>query len=202
MTDEEIERERVLALCTRDALHRIRGGVLAGRAITPSDLSVWMRKSGTKAWLLFIWMASRAVAGKYQQAGRHDVAARLATEALVVQGKFPLTRLGWDDREALYDAGRRLKVLFSGRKRISQHQSRVVCVDPDIILCARGIFSRDMGITPWVCQGPDLRFRWTDDGMKRLAYLADCQDAYARCAFSWEDRFIGLRDFPVHDAWC
>lgn len=176
--------------------------VLAGRAITPSDPSVSVRKSGTKGRLLFVWMASRAVAGKYQQAGRHDVAARLECEALVLQRKFALAHLGWDDRQELHDAGRRLKVFFRGTKRISQYQRRAVCADLDIVLCAYGMFSLDMGVTPWVCQRPDLRFRWTDDSMRRLAYLADCQDAYARCSFNWEDRFIGLRDFPVYEALC
>lgn len=75
-----------------------------------------------------------------------------------------------------------LKAYCGGCKRISHDQSRRVCTDMDIVLCADGVTSLDLDVTPWVCQRPDLRYRWTADGITRLAYLADCWDAYSRCA--------------------
>lgn len=202
MTDEAIEQERLRARYVCNALHRIQDAIRAGRSVTPSDLSVSVRKAKPRSETLFLWMASRAVCGKYQQAGRHRVAARLEEQALVLQRKFPLQSRTWADRQEMQDAGRRLQAFYRGHRRISHYQSRVMCADLDIVLCANGMFSLDFGLTPWVCQCPDLRFRWTDDSLARLAYLTDCWDAYSRCNFTWEDRFIGLPDFPTHPDFC
>lgn len=198
MPDGWIERERAQALHVRDALHRIRKQVAVRGPVTPSDLSVQVRKSGHKCSHLFMWMAVRAVGGKYQLAHEHAVSAKLQVLGLAIERYFRLGRPSWEERERFFTMGGRLGALCGGYKRISHYQSRHVCGDMDIVLCVDGIRSLDWGVTPWVCQRPDLRYRWTGESMLRLAYLADCWDAYSRCDFTWNDRFTGFSDFPLH----
>jgi hypothetical protein len=143
-------------------------------------------------------MASRAVAGKYQLAGIHRVAARLEVLSLAIERHFRLEQPNGHDVQRLRDAGRQLQVFCGCWKRISHYQSRRTAADLDILLCHGSGWSLDLGVTPWTCQQRDLRFRWTAKAVTRLAYLADCWDAYSHREFTWNDRFIGLSDFPLH----
>lgn len=202
MSELDTAEERRQAINVRDALHRLLGKLESDEMTTPSELSVWLRKSGHKVSCLFAWMACTAVAAKYQQAEKHDVAGKLLALRMAQERYWQHQELDWSDRQALHGVARTVQVLYQGHKRISHYQSRWICPDLDIILCAGTAYSIDLGITPWVCQQPDLRFRWTDTGMVRLAYLTDCWDAYAQCDLTWADRLIGLPDFPTHSEFC
>jgi hypothetical protein len=202
MPDADISEERLQAIRVRDALHRMIAKLNQGKPTMPSELSVWIRKSGPRVSRLFLWMACTAVAGKYQQAEKHDVASWLLQLRLVAERLFFANDTSWDGRQQMHDAARTLQAYFHGRIRISQHQSRWLCSDLDIALCSGAAFSADLGITPWVCQQPDLRYRWTDGGIARLAYLADCWDGYANIEPTWADRMIGLPNFPTYPEYC
>lgn len=202
MLDADISEERLQAIRVRDALHRMIAKLSQGKPTMPSELSVWASKSRPKVSRLFLWMACTAVAGKYQQAEKNDVAGWLLQLRLVVEQNFLANDTSWNGQQQIHDAARRLQAYFHGHKRISQHQSRWRCADLDIALCAGAAFSIDLGITPWVCQQPDLRYRWTDNGIARLAYLADCWDEYAKNELTWADRMIGLSDFPTYPEYC
>ena len=202
MPDTDIASERRQSLIVRDALFRLIGKLQNSRTATPSELSVLIRKGGNRSSLLFLWMATTAVAGKYQHAGKHHIAIPLMQQRLIIQHLFATDDRSWTAADPLRDSGGRLHAFCGGRKRISQHQSRWMGPDLDIILCAGGAFSIDFGVTPWVCQQADLRYRWTAQGESRLAYLADCWDAYSRSEFTWTDRLIGLQDFPNHSGLC
>ena len=173
-----------------------------GKPTLPSELSVKIHKTGPKARHLFMWAACTAIAEKYQQAERNDVAALLLQLRFIVEKNFFLDDIAWEDRERIHAAGRSLQSFYYGHKRISHYQSRWRCADMDIILCSGAALSVDSGVTPWVCQQPDLRYRWTDVGMTRLLYLADCWDCYAKSELTWADRFIGLPNFPTHSEYC
>ncbi|MHB9118540.1 MAG: hypothetical protein ACYC2R_09735 [Burkholderiales bacterium] len=202
MSDWDVAHERLLAVRVRDALHRIISKLSQGKPTAPSELSVWVRKSGDKVSGLFLWMVCTAIAEKYRQADKHDTAAKILALRMACELFWRQQNPNWDDRQRLFDVARPVQGLTRGIKRISQHQSRWICPDLDILLCADAAFSIDRGITPWVCQQPDLRFRWTPESMIRLAYLADCWDAYSRSDFTWADRLIGLPDFPTHPEYC
>lgn len=202
MLEEEIASERRLATRVRDGLHLLTGKLLRHQTATPSELSARLQPSGRKVSSLFLWMSCTAVGGKYRSAGKTDIAVMLASLATACEREWG-SNLNWSERNQLFHPpARQLQGLRSGTKRISQRQSRVKCADLDIILCSSAAFSIEIGITPWVCQQPDLRYRWTDTGMKRLGYLADCWDAYAGKELTWADRTIGLSEFPSHPELC
>lgn len=202
MPDAGISEQRLQDIRVRDSLHRLIAKLDQGKPTTPSELSVRVRKSGLRTSHLFLWMVCTAVAEKYRKAEKHDVAAWLLQLAVAVEKKFLANDLSWNSRQQIHDAARSVQACFHGRKRISQHQSRWICADLDIVLCVGAAFSADLGISPWVCQQPDLRFRWTDRGMARLAYLADCWDHYANKELTWVDRVIGLSNFPTYPEYC
>lgn len=202
MSEGEIAQERLQAIRVRDALHRLIKKLAQGEPATPSELSVWLRKSGHEVSCLFLWMACTAVAEKYQKAGKQDVAEKLLALRSACEQFRLQQKPAWSDREYVHGHARPLQGLARRWKRISQHQSRLICPDLDIALCSGAAFSLGLGLTPWVCQQPDLRYRWTDDGMSRLGYLADCWDAYAKKELTWADRTIGLPDFPLYPDYC
>jgi len=198
MSEPDISEERRAASNVRDALHRLCKKLANGGTATPSELSAWIRKSGKKTSYLFYWMACTAVAKKYQQAEKYDIVTRLWNVRLAVEKQFFANNTSWARQKQLHDAARPLQACFQGRKRIAQHQSRWICADLDIVLCANAAFSAECGITPWACQQPDLRYRWTNNSLTRLNYLTDCWDAYATSELAWANRMIGLSNFPAH----
>ena len=177
MTENDTESERVQAGRVLRALRRMRVDIEVGRPVSPSALSLCMRKVGHRNALLFMWMALQAVAGKYRQAGRNDVVAALEHTAALVEAAFVQAR--GHTRSALpallaRGAPHPLRRFVHGRKRISHYQSRWIDADLDLVLCAHDVPWLDRGLTAWVCQQPDLRYRWTEHCLARLAYLADC----------------------------
>jgi hypothetical protein len=176
----------------RDLLHRIppagsaKPGELTLRLCHHSD--VW---SGAA---MFSFMACTAVHAKYHAAHRPHVAGellRLRTYAAKVcqTGRQP----GWDDMQV-----RRARLVLA-HKRLGPHATRQTCGDPDLAICRANARGFAYYATPWVCQQPDWRFRWTPTGLNRLRFMVDCWDRYARCRFAPYDWLIGLNDFPLSD---
>jgi len=198
----DVSQERQQAVRTRDALYRLIDKLQGDEPATPSELTVWIRKSGPKVSCLFLWMACTAVAEKYQAIGKQDIAAKLHALRDAAEQAWPQQGSRLANRDHFEACVSSLRELTREWKRISQHQSRWICPDMDIVLCAGAAFHLDYGITPWICQQADLRYRWTADSMRRLDYLAACWDAYARKELAWEDRMIGLSDFPTHPEYC
>lgn len=198
--EDPVDEERRQAVRVRDALHRIIGEVEQGTPCTPSDLSVWLRKSGPRVSALFLWMACTAVQRKYRLVGQVPIAQSLQTQRLAVEQYWQAQDFC---RGAWHSAREKAPLpMMKGRKRISHYQSRWICSDPDIILCHGAWFSLELGITPWICQQANLRFCWTPAGLARLRFLADCWDAYAQSNFTWDDRLIGLSGFIIHPEYC
>ena len=199
---EGISKERHQAILVRDALHRIIAKLEQGKTTTPSELSYFVSKSARKTTCLFHWMVCTVVADKYQCADKTDIAAFVLHLRSIIEQAYEMPVVLWKDEEVIWDAARGLQAYFHGTKRVSIHASRHKCADLDMLLCAGLSFSTRYGITPWVCQQQDCRYRWTESGMMRLRYLTRCWDAYASKELTWEDRVIGLSDFPVHSEYC
>ena len=199
---EAISKERHQAILVRDALHRIIAKLDQGKKTTPSELSCFVGKSAQKTTYLFHWMVCSAVAEKYQRADKTDIAAHALHLRQIVEWAYSLPARSMKDVEEIWGAARMLQALYHGTKRVSIHASRRKCADLDIMLCAGLSFGAQYGITPWVCQQEDCRYRWTEGGMCRLRYLARCWDVYASRELRWEDRMVGLSDFPTYPAYC
>lgn len=198
--------EHTHAVRLRDALHHIRRRVEEGKPVSPAELSVAVRKhaDGGPALVsgLFLWMISTATAAKYRQAGRHNVAALLEQQALIALQRCADGGPTRAPQQGLGDSGRVLQTLLGGRRSINRCAWRQRSHDLDLLLSAQAPFALWLGITPWVCQNRDLRYRWTPDSIPRLAWLADCWDAYARPDLGPNDRHIGLADFPTYPDLC
>lgn len=82
-------------------------------------------------------------------------------------------------------------------KRLGPHATRSSYGDRDLDVALASWSAFGNWATPWVCQQPDWRIRWTTDGRQRLGLLLECWGAYSHCDFSPEDRFIGLSDIPL-----
>lgn len=204
MREPEVEAERRKAGKVHDSLCRLIRKLQDGATSTPSELSAHIMKSGDRAALLFLWMASDAVRQKYEQAGKPDVAAALKKQCATIEHIYKTkSALPWRIEDVI-QSGRRIQAFYDEPrwKRIAQHQSRSICADADMLLCGDGAVRLDYGVTAWVCQQQDLRFRWTKQGVGRLAYLAECWAAYSRCGFTWEERTIGRMTFPEHEETC
>jgi len=206
MFESDCETERRQAEKVHGSLHRLVQKLQNSGTPTPSELSAHIMKSGNRATLLFLWMASNAVRQKYEHAGKLHVAVALQMHCAAIERAYQYKTKGLLSRriKEIVDSGRRIQEFYDEPKgkRISQHQSRSICADADMLLCGDGAIRLDFGITAWVCQQSDLRFRWTEQGMRRLFYLAECWSAYSQCDFTWEDRTIGLATFPAHAELC
>lgn len=199
---EAISNERHQAILVRDALHRIIAKLDQGKMALPSELSYFVGKSARRTTYLFYWMVCTVVADKYQRANKNDIASFVCHQRSLVEHAYSLPVTSWADLQVIWDAARGLQAYFHGTKRVSIHASRHKCVDPDMMLCAGLAFGTRYGITPWVCQQTDCRYRWTESGMIRLRYLARCWDVYASKELTWADRMVGLSDFPTHPEYC
>jgi hypothetical protein len=203
MLEASLADERARAIKTRDNLLRLIGKLQRGENAQPSELTTRLRGCGQGIVGLFHLMACDAVSDKYRRGGKSEIADKLTSlraerAQLIGAGGF----VAWSNRQRLEPLARPLQALSNGHNRIAVHQTRWKACDLDIVLCADLSFGLDLGVTPWVCQQPDLRYRWTDAGMVRLKYLAACWDAYAECSLSAADQQIGLHDFPVHPDYC
>lgn len=203
MLDSSVAAELDRAAKVRDHLHGLLAKLGAGRCSLPSELSLRLRGCGYRVAGMFHLMACTAVAEKYRLAGKTFIADQImalhSARADVLAREMKPHGYGV---ERLHQAAWSLQALCLGHKSIGPRQRRWKTPDLDIALCVGMAFSSDIGITPWVCQQPDLRYRWTDTGMVRLRFLADCWDAYAQCTFTLADQLIGLRDFPNHPEYC
>ncbi len=202
LTDQDVAHLRANAVRVRDALHRIITRVPPGGPALPSELTCKLthhaadlRFTGAE----FVAMACTAVQRKYEAAGHAQLTLVLAQLRDMALHPVPFD---CHQRRSEYDAHhanlRRQLTVF--RKRLGAHATRVELGDPDLHLCLamprRGLA---YSTTAWVCQQPDLRYRWTPTGMTRLHFMAHCWDNYARCDFTAADALIGLHDFPLSD---
>lgn len=198
-TDEQIASLRAHAARVRDALHRIAARVPPDGPALPSELTgtllhhaLDLRATGH----LFIAMACTAVLRKYEAAGRAQIA-----QALTQLRDLALHSTAIDRTEYHRHCVNLHSQLVLFRKRLGPHATRIELGDPDLHLClARPDGGLAYGATAWVCQQPDLRFRWTPAGRGRLHFMAHCWDNYAQSDFTAEDALIGLHDFPLSDA--
>lgn len=194
-----ISKERHQAIMVRDALHRIIAKLSQGKTTLPSELSYFVGKSECKTTALFHWMACTAVAEKYQQVGKSDIATIMLQMCSTIEQAYLSNDLSFSRRDEIHAAAEGLRAYYHGIKRISIHQRQFKCDDLDVMLCD---FGTKRGITHWVCLQKDLRFRWSDNGVIRLNYLARCWDSYASKEVTWEDRMIGFSDFPTYPEYC
>lgn len=199
---EDISKERHQAVLLRDALHRIIAKLRQGKTTLPSELSYFVRKSERKTTDLFQWMACTAVAKKYQDVGKTDIAAFVLQLRSTIEQAHLSNNFSSMSRGEIHDATQTLHAFYHSTKRVSIHASRQKCVDLDIKLCAGLSFGTELGITPWVCLQKDWRYRWSDNSMVRLYYLARCWEIYASKDLTWEDRMIGFSDFPTYPEYC
>lgn len=197
-----VSKERHQAILVRDALHRIIAKLSQGKTTLPSELSYFVRKSERKTTDLFQWMVCTAVAKKYQDAGKTDIAAFVLRLRSTIEQAHLSNNFSSMSRGEIHDAAQTLHAFYHGTKRISIHQRQFKCDDLDIMLCDGLSFSAEFGITPWVCLQKDWRYRWSDNSMVRLHYLARCWDIYASKELTWEDRMIRLSDFPTYPEYC
>lgn len=195
-TDEQIAGLRADAARVRDALHRVATRVPPDGPALPGELTckllnhaVALRSTAP----LFVAMACTAVLEKYQAAGHVQV-----TQALTQLRDLALPTLQTDRPDPQTDPARLRHQLTLFTKRLGAHATRNELGDPDLHLCTalpKGGFA--YSATAWVCQQPDLRYRWTPAGRVRLDFMAHCWDHYARSDYTAEDSLIGLLDFPL-----
>lgn len=160
----------------------------------PGELTVVLGFAPNLAAALFLHLVCTAVQAKYQAAGRPLVAAMVARrrEQLTSFIESSYTRNQGDPGSADLE--------WLATRRVSQHATRYDYGDPDLRLCDWRVESFAYATTPWVCQQPDWRYRWTSQSRRRLHFLADCWRAYAQCDFTLDDARIGVHDFPLSDS--
>lgn len=187
-----IHRADALRVCKR--LNRLISRLPPGGPALPGELTVALSREDVRhGAAMFVCMAAEAVARKYQAARRLDVATELAWfGSRAAESCSEVNGLAIDD-----ELRRRRSRWIVATKRLGPHATRSSYGERDLYAALASWKAFGHYATPWVCQQPDWRFRWTTEGRHRLGFLVDCWDAYSRCGFSPEDRLIGLSDMPI-----
>lgn len=196
-SEEQILHQRVQAARVRSTLHDLYQRIPPLGRAKPGELTFRLFKGqhANYAAALFRYMACTAVHRKYEMAGHAGLAAELlfireTLARICASGHEP----SWSDTTDAFHRNFRRRT-----KRLRVHATRDDYGDPDLQICFISCRGFAFGATPWVCQQPDWRYRWTPVGLTRLRFMIDCWDAYSRCDFTPEDWLIGVNDFPLSD---
>jgi hypothetical protein len=198
MLDEKIDEERNRASMVRDGLRKILVKMDKGKVALPCELSVYMMHSGPIIARTFLHMACTAVIEKYRQIDKSSIAANLMALRNSLSHYAEMDNPNWQDKENVRTMAHSIRKIYGEHsKRLSQHRTRFSTPDIDLLLCTHSAFALYCGITPWICQQADLRYRWTETGMAKLVYLESCWTRYTQASFSTADFEIGLTEFPL-----